>query len=96
MRKVFDKKGTALIVTMVYLIVVSIICAVVLGFSSGHYRLMSQRVEKFQNMYYAEGGFYLGLNSGVTGNATVDINTNATVDISRASEIQSKRHYEAM
>ena len=59
-------KGTALIVTMVYLIIVAVVCAVVLGFSSGHYRLMTQRVEKFQKTYYAEGGLYLGL-FGATG-----------------------------
>lgn len=61
-----SNKGTALIVTMIYLVIVAILCTVVLGFSSGHYRLMSQRVEKFQKAYYAEGGLYLGL-AGTTG-----------------------------
>jgi len=86
-------KGTALIVTMIYLIIVAIICTVVLSFSSGHYRLMSHRVEKFQKMYYAESGLYLGL-AGATGtkyiisgqvDTKVDINTGVSGTTSKGS-----------
>ena len=93
-------KGTALIVTMVYLIIVTLICAVALGFSSSHYRLMSQRVDKFQNFYYAEGGLYMGA-SGVISTSFIvdtdatDINNNSTVVISTTSGLQSKRTYTA-
>lgn len=62
MRNIASKNnGTALIITMVYLIIVSIVCAVVLTFSSGHYKLITDRVNRFQSIYYSEGGLYLGI-----------------------------------
>jgi len=94
-----DNKGTALIVTMVYLIVVALICAVALGFSSGHYRLINQRVDKFQNFYYAEGGLYMGLSGLTSTNFIVDTDNaaNSTVNISTAGgNLQSKRTYQGM
>jgi type II secretory pathway component PulK len=65
-----NNKGTAIIITLVYLFIVTIICAAVLGFSLRHYRLTSQRVERAMNLYYAEAGIYAGL-AGVTGDIKV-------------------------
>ena len=91
-------KGTALIVTMVYLIIVTLICAVALGFSSSHYRLMSQRVDKFQNFYYAEGGLYMGASGLTSTNFVVDTDNaaNSGVVISAAGgNLTSQRNYTA-
>lgn len=88
-----NNRGAALIVTMVYLIIVSIICAAVLAFSSGHYQLISQRVDKFQNMYYSEGGLYLGLYQG-TGSGTVTIDTsNPATTVTVNGTLTSTRIY---
>ena len=88
-------KGTALIVTLVYIVIVSIICVSVLGFGVQHYMLMSQRVDKFQNMYYAEGGLYLGICRGARGTVAIDTTSpNSTVTISdTGSDLESKRFY---
>lgn len=99
MHKIINtNKGTALIITMVYLIVVAIICVAVLAFSSGHYKLITQRIDRFQSFYYAEGGLYLGVFSGTRGNVLIDTaNPNSTVDITNATDasgnISSKNSY---
>jgi hypothetical protein len=80
---------------MVYLIIVTLLCVVALSFSSSHYRLMSQRVDKFQNMYYSEGGLYLGL-AGFSGTTQIDAaDVSSTVVVSTTSGIQSQRTYVA-
>lgn len=85
-------KGTALIITLVYLIVVTIICVSVLGFSSGHYRLMSYRVDRMQNLYYAEGGLYMGL-VGTRGAIYIQPGNNE-VNITEGANLESKRHFD--
>ena len=92
-----NNKGTALIVTMIYLIIITIICAAVLSFSSGHYRFVSQRVDKFQNVYYSEGGLYLGL-TGARGIYYIQPgDANTTVNVTSSSgNPQARRDYTAL
>ena len=66
-----NKKGTAILVTMVYLIIVAIICAAVLLFSHKHYGLITHRYERLRNIYCVEGCLYSGI-IGDTGNFTIE------------------------
>jgi len=91
-----DNKGTALIVTMVYLIIVALICVAALSFSSAHYKLMSQRVDKFQNAYLAEGGLYLGVYQGTNVNPVQLISTDPNSTVSITGNLTSKRTYSGM
>lgn len=79
------KKGTALIITMIYLMIIAVICAIALSFSSGHYKLLTDRVNRFQSVYYSEGGMYLGI-VGSTGIFYIESgNTDSRVGVSQAS-----------
>ena len=90
-----DNKGTALIVTLVYLIIAAILCVCVLAFSVGQYKLITQRFDKTKNLYLAEGGLYAGL-YGQRGGITIQNDQGSqTVTISEpvAGQIRSERTY---
>jgi hypothetical protein len=96
-----NNKGTALIITLVYLIITSIICTAVLFFSSRHYGLTSQRIERSLNLYYSESGLYSGI-MGTTGTITVfpdisdprDPRYNITVAIdAMGGNVKSRRNW---
>ncbi len=72
-----NNKGVAILITFVYLIIVALICATVLLFSHRHYTLISQRYDKFRNMYYVEGGFYMGAEGLAPSSTTFIVDPNA-------------------
>lgn len=92
-------KGTAMVVVLVYIMIVAILCSSVLAFSSQHYKLISQRVDKFQNYYLAKGGLLGAVLGGLGGTFNVDPAdtttgvTVSTTNIGGTVYIQCERDY---
>ncbi len=86
-----NEKGIALAVTLIYLIIIFILCVSALLFSVGHYKLITQRIDRAINMYLAEGGLYLGLTTGRMGDIYIK---SQKVTISQSGgALSSKRSY---
>lgn len=89
-----NNKGTAIIITLIYIMIIAILCTSVLAFSAQHYMLMSNRVERATNLFYAEGGLYMGLvgkMDPIKIEAT-DPGTEVTLSLT-GTELSSKRIY---
>lgn len=88
-----NTSGIALIIIVVYLMIVMILCVAALTFSLGHYKSVTQRVDRLANYYYAEGGMYIGM-QGKRGNVNVGIGTGTVsiIDVGVGS-VQARREY---
>ena len=59
-----NNEGVALGVTLIYIVMVSLLCAAALYYGMNHYKAISRRVDRMQKFYSAEGGIYLGILAG--------------------------------